>query len=123
MKAIIAGSRTICDLRLIEQAVAASGWRDDIAEVVSGCAAGADSLGEIWAQSALKKIARFPADWDRYGRGAGYIRNTQMAKYADVLIALWDGQSRGTQHMITTMKKLGKPVFVYLVGLSRQEGF
>ena len=44
------------------------------------------------------------------------IRNHEMVEYADALVAVWDGKSRGTQHMILNMQKTGKPVYVHLVG-------
>lgn len=46
------------------------------------------------------KLKLYPADWKKYGSSAGYIRNDEMAKYADCLIAFWDGKSKGTKHMI-----------------------
>lgn len=46
----------------------------------------------------------FKADWDKHGKAAGFKRNTEMAKYADALIAFWDGKSKGTKHMIDTAK-------------------
>lgn len=54
----------------------------------------------------------FPADWDRYGKAAGYLRNTEMAKNADALVAFWDGMSLGTRHMIETAKAHGLKVRV-----------
>lgn len=80
---------------------------------VSGTAKGADSLGEFFANTYKYKVKRFPADWDRLGKRAGYVRNEQMAKYASenghkgILIAFWDGQSRGTKHMIDLANKYG----------------
>lgn len=81
MKVIIAGSRTITQLDLINQAVAESGF--DITEVVSGTANGVDSLGEVWALGAEVPVQRFPAQWQKYGKSAGFKRNRQMADYAD----------------------------------------
>jgi len=69
-------------------------------EVVSGVARGADTLGEKYANERGYAIRRFPADWDKHGLGAGHIRNEQMAKYGDALIAFWDGSSKGTKNMI-----------------------
>lgn len=61
------------------------GWLDrlnySIVEVVSGCAPGADAGGEEWAKMRNIPIKRFPAEWDRYGRSAGPLRNEAMAKY------------------------------------------
>jgi len=68
--------------------------------IVSGCANGADKVGEAYAVSRELNLAKYPADWDKYGKSAGYKRNTQMAENADALIAFWDGQSKGTKHMI-----------------------
>ena len=79
--------------------------RDDV-EVVSGRAMGADMLGEIYADENNHSIKHFPAEWDKHGKGAGFIRNGEMAKYANLLIAFWDGESKGTKHMIETAKRL-----------------
>lgn len=57
----------------------------------------------------------FPADWEKYGRKAGYLRNDQMARYTDVAIILWDGQSRGTKHMIDLMMKYDKPCDIHII--------
>ncbi len=73
--------------------------------VVCGMARGADTLGERYAKERGYAIRYFPADWDEYGRAAGYIRNEEMAKNADALVAFWDGKSNGTCHMIETAKR------------------
>jgi hypothetical protein len=83
-----------------------------LGEIVSGCAKGVDTVGERWAEGRNQKLTRFPANWDKYRKAAGIIRNEEMAAYADGLIAFWDGESRGTKHMIDTMRKLKKPVVV-----------
>lgn len=113
MKVIVAGSRNITDSHLVATAIAKSGF--DIAAVVSGGARGVDTLGEQWAHQTGRKIARFSANWKRDGNAAGPIRNAHMANYADALVAIWDGESRGTRHMIDTMKKQGKPVYVHKI--------
>ena len=79
----------------------------EITEVVSGKARGVDTLGEWWAKSGEKDIPiqSFPADWKKFKKAAGYIRNAEMAKYADALIAIWDGESRGTFNMIEEAMK------------------
>lgn len=87
-------------------------------EIISGTAKGADTLGEEFASNCCIKVKRFPANWDIHGKSAGYIRNEQMAKYAisdgnyGVLIAFWDGKSRGTKHMIDLAKKYGLKIYV-----------
>lgn len=106
MKTIIAGSRDIKDpIKAVEQAVRESGFFPDMTEIVSGTAARVYGL----------PIKRFPADWKAFGKSAGFIRNRLMAEYADALIAVWDGQSRGTQHMIATAKAVGIKVYVHYV--------
>ena len=112
MKVIIAGSRDIdADWRTVEQAVYNTDWV--ITEVVSGAARGIDTYGEQWAVIHKIPIKRFPADWDNYGKRAGHMRNYDMAKYADALIAVWDGKSKGTLNMINNMVSADKPVYVY----------
>ena len=103
MKTIIAGSRTITDLKLLEEAISYSNFK--ITEVVYGCASGVDLLGKIWAQANNITISTFPADWNKYGKKAGMIRNQEMADYAEALIAIWDGPSKGTLDMIKKAKK------------------
>lgn len=112
MRVIIAGSRSGgFSLADVAAAVAASGFV--VSEVVSGGARGVDQLGEQWAAARGVRVARFVADWERFGRGAGYRRNREMAASADALVAVWDGVSRGTGDMIREMRKRGKPVFVW----------
>lgn len=85
---------------------------------ISGAAKGADSLGEQFAYTWGYDVIRFQADWDRFGKSAGYRRNAEMAKYASeennvgVLIAFWDGKSHGTKHMIDLAKRYGLKVHV-----------
>ena len=81
--------------------------------VISGDARGADSLGVEWATHFQIPIKHFPAQWDKYGKSAGFIRNAEMGEEADALIAFWDGKSKGTAHMIKTMKRNNKPYWVY----------
>ena len=109
MKVIIAGSREINSYAVVEQAVRESNL--EITEVVSGCARGVDRLGEAYAIKHRLPIAKFPANWD-LGRGAGHIRNAQMAEYAEALIAIWDGSSRGTAGMIRIARANGLQVYV-----------
>lgn len=110
MKVIVAGSRDITDIEKVANAIELSGFQ--VTEVVSGTARGVDLLGENWARYKDIPVKRFPADWDKHGKAAGMIRNAQMAEYADALVAVWDGLSRGTKNMIETMRKTGKPYFV-----------
>ena len=103
---IIAGSRNFADYDLLEQTLLnyTGLIKHDCIEIISGCARGADKLGEEFANSLNYDIVRFPADWDLYGKSAGYRRNEEMAEYAShgngVLFAFWDGESKGTKNMI-----------------------
>lgn len=111
LRLIIAGTRNLYpSAEFIFSAIKMLGI-SNIDEVVSGCATGVDQEGEHWASHYGAKIKRFPANWDVYGKAAGPIRNAQMAEYADALLLIWDGKSRGSASMKTEMIKLGKPVF------------
>lgn len=89
----------------------------EVLEVVSGKAAGIDTLGELWAAIKNIPVAPFPARWRdehwHFNRRAGFERNAQMAEYADAAILLWDGQSRGTQNMHDLMVARKKPCYVH----------
>ncbi|MCB0339568.1 MAG: DUF2493 domain-containing protein [Bdellovibrionales bacterium] len=114
LKVVIAGSREIRDPSLLMTAIHDAGFV--IGEVISGGARGVDRLAESWASTKGIPLRIFEADWERYGKAAGPIRNLKMADYADALIAIWDGKSRGTKNMIETAEKQGIPVHVHLCG-------
>lgn len=105
MKVIVAGSRSFCDYPRLSRVLATI---PAIGEVVCGEARGADSLGRRWAEEHNIPVKSFPAQWDKYGRAAGPIRNREMGDYADYLVAFWDGKSKGTKVMIDYMQQLGK---------------
>lgn len=81
--------------------------------VVCGMAKGADMLGERYARERGYEIAYFPAEWNRFGRSAGMVRNIQMSYNADAVCAFWDGKSRGTKHMIDTAIERNLPVTIF----------
>lgn len=116
MKVIIAGSRDIKDMALVEQAIRESRFR--ISEVVCGMARGVDTVGLEWADDHNIPVARFYADWNVHGKAAGYKRNAAMAEYADALIAVWDGRSKGTRNMIHLARK--RKLRVYVLNLERE---
>ena len=113
-KIIIAGSRDFSNYKLlktecnnfINQYQSATEYLpyDDI-EIISGNARGADKLGEQYAKEHNHKCDVMPANWNKYGKRAGYLRNADMAKKAHALIAFWDGKSKGTKHMIELAKQ------------------
>lgn len=125
LRVIIAGSRDFDDFpKLMNSCIdilhEISDQNDDLDKIriVSGTARGADLLGEQYAKVAGYEVSRFPADWDGLGKRAGYVRNAEMAKYAmadgnyGVLIAFWDGKSKGTKHMIDLAEKKGLEVHI-----------
>lgn len=97
--------------------------RDNIIEVC-GMARGADTLGKRWAKENDITVARFPANWDKNGKTAGIKRNIKMGVFAagefaavndekplGILVAFWDGKSKGTAHMIEVAKKKNLDIF------------
>lgn len=90
-------------------------WNKLPTEIVSGRARGIDVLGEEYAIVNGMRLKLFPVsdlEWQTNGPSAGHLRNGRMAEYAEALIAIWDGKSRGTRNMITQMAALQKPVTV-----------
>lgn len=110
MKTIVAGSRGIDDYQVVQKVIDSAPWQ--ITEVVSGGARGVDRLGERWAREHRIAVMLFAAEWGRLGKKAGVLRNEQMARYAEALIAVWDRSSRGTRHMILRATELGLRVLV-----------
>lgn len=101
MKIIIAGGRDFKDYKTLCGVCKDILPQFDNVSLVSGTARGADRLGERYAKENGYRVDRFPADWDKYGKRAGYLRNQQMAKYADGLIAFHNHKSKGTKSMIS----------------------
>ncbi len=109
MKTIIAGSRDITDYSVVEDAIKESGF--EITQVISGMAKGVDSLGELWAHYNNIGCHLCPANWNKYGKSAGPIRNVEMLELADALIVIINNNSRGSTHMLNIALKKGIPVF------------
>lgn len=111
MKTIICGSRRIINGGFVHRELnVISDFK--ITEVVSGGCRGVDKIGEKWAKLHFLPVRIFNADWSRFGKAAGPIRNADMAFYADCCIAFWDMKSRGTGEMISYMEFLRKPIIV-----------
>jgi hypothetical protein len=117
MRIIIAGSRTFTDYKtfcfVCDDIIRKEEW--DEVEIVSGGAKGADKMGERFANSSDYKLTVFPADWETNGKKAGYLRNQEMAHYSDALIAFWDGESKGTKHMINIARERALEVYVHKI--------
>lgn len=111
MRVIIAGGRKFDDYKRLARICMHIMSKQDT--VVCGMARGVDRLGHRFAITHGLEIAPYPAQWERYGKRAGILRNVDMAENADCLIALWDGESRGTKHMIETALDKGLDVHVF----------
>jgi UDP-N-acetylglucosamine:LPS N-acetylglucosamine transferase len=113
MKVIIAGSRGFSDFqRMFTECENILSEYSDV-EIVSGTAKGADKMGEHYGKLKGFSIKQFPANWNLYGASAGYLRNKEMANYADMAIIFWDGTSRGSKHMIDLAEE--KNLIVHIV--------
>lgn len=106
IRCIIAGCRDFSNYSLLRDTANRIFQNKDIRNliIISGHCSGADQLGELFASRNNLPCVKFPADWKTYGKAAGPIRNRQMAEYASqqngILLAFWDGRSRGTRNMI-----------------------
>ena len=113
MKIIIAGSRDFNDYEKLCEVCDYMLSKQSEIEIVSGAARGADLLGEKYAKEKGYSIKQFKPDWS-IGKSAGFLRNKEMAEYADALIAFWDNKSKGTKHMINLAKEKGLKVKIQL---------
>ena len=119
-RVIVAGSRDFSNYTLVKSTLLKyfkeKALHHQDVEIISGTARGADSLGEKFANEKNCKLVKFPADWNQYGKSAGYKRNYQMANYAKeengMLFAFWDGESKGTKMMIDIANKENLEVHV-----------
>lgn len=119
MNVVVAGTRYFHDFKLLEKALYRIFTRfyniDFINKnitIISGCASGADTLGEKFASKYKLDVIKKPAKWDEYGLSAGFIRNKQMANIANVVIVFWDMKSKGSRNMIKIANDMGIPVFL-----------
>ncbi len=125
LKVIVAGSRSFSNYALVEHVcdnIIIGFFCENFPErdfflstsviIVSGGCRGVDRIAEKYAEEKYFKFEMFKADWNKYGKQAGPIRNGEMAKYADMAVVFWDGESRGSQNMIVQMVRQGKPVHV-----------
>lgn len=116
MRIIIAGGRFFNDYNYLKKSLdplLGNYYDSNELEIVSGGAIGVDALGERYAKEKGFTITKFNADWEKYGKSAGPIRNKQMADYAHGLIAFWDGESKGTKNMIKNAQNNNLKVFVF----------
>lgn len=106
MRTIIAGSRSITDMELLLKTIKEADQNGlTITTILCGGANGVDTLGREWAKKHNIPIEYYPANWDKHGKRAGYVRNQEMVHNAEALIAIWDGKSKGTEHTIDLAQK------------------
>lgn len=112
---LIAGSRGFSDYEFLKEQVQEHIlkihmliYTDIDFVIISGSARGADQLGERFAKEHGYELETYPAEWDLYGKSAGYVRNKIMGDVCDSAILFWDGKSKGTKHMIDILEKQNK---------------
>jgi len=112
MNLAVVGSRTFNDYHILKSTLDPLVESFGITTIVSGGAKGADTLAEKYAKEYVLHLIVFPADWDTHGKRAGYIRNVDIWNNADLGVAFWDGQSKGTAHSFEISKKQKKKLYV-----------
>jgi len=111
MRVIIAGSRSITDLRAVFHAMARAREYGIVpTSILCGMARGVDMLGYEWARLQEIHVDEYPADWSK-GRTAGFVRNFQMARNADALVLVWDGKSNGSANMLSHAERLKLKIY------------
>ena len=110
MKVAVVGSRTFTDYILLKETL--DKLYPNIQLIVSGGAQGADSLAEKYAQEeGIPTLIIYP-EWKKYGKAAGFVRNKDIVGAGDILVAFWDGASKGTKDSIDFAKKLDKRIIL-----------
>lgn len=109
MKIAVVGSRSFNDYGFLTEILSEHGPKTAI---ISGGARGADSLARRYAEEHNIPFQEFLPDWDQFGKSAGPRRNQQIVDAADIVIAFWDGRSRGTGNTLDLAAKSGKQVHV-----------
>lgn len=105
---LVCGSRTFNDARVVEERMSRLPMGTTF---IVGGARGADSIAEVLARSWEAHVMVIKPDWDTHGKRAGFLRNLQMLdQNPDLVLAFWDGESKGTQHTIREARKRGIPV-------------
>lgn len=115
-KIIVAGSRDYTNVekvfRILDTISEDQIHRGYLIEIVSGLARGPDMFGKAWAEENNFTVHEFPANWEKYGKKAGFLRNKEMAEFSDVLLAFHINKSRGTMHMINLARELNLKTIV-----------
>lgn len=88
---------------------------ENTTEIVSGGAKGVDTSAREYALAHGIKLTEFLPEYTKYGRSAPLKRNITIIEYSDIVLAFWDGKSRGTKFVIDNCRKLGVEVRVYIM--------
>lgn len=114
MKTIIAGSRNIApSQKFLEEII--TRCNIEITEIVCGMAKGVDYAGLNYGEMNNIPVKKFPANWEKFGKSAGPVRNREMARYAEACIVIWDGFSRGSANMIKQAKENKLTLYIFNV--------
>lgn len=87
---------------------------ENVTEIVSGGARGIDSAAKEYARKSGIKLTEFLPDYAQFGQRAPLLRNLEIIDYSDLVLAFWDGQSRGTRFVIENCRKKGKPCKIFM---------
>lgn len=115
MKVAVVGSRNIDSYSLVKEELDIIFNNMNVGTIISGGAKGVDSLAERYARENKIPFIEILPDWRKHGIQAGVIRNTEIVDKCDVLVAFWDGSSKGTLDSINKATKKGKKVFIFKI--------
>lgn len=116
MRVAIVGSRDFPSMIKVRQYIwRLANQRDSELEIVSGGARGVDDEVHRMADAHRMRYTELAADWEKYGKRAGFVRNQEIVDYADRVVAFWDGESKGTKHTIDLALKARKQLEVYFL--------
>lgn len=113
MKLAIIGSRNFYDYSYLLSVWGVYFSTRNVTEIISGGAKGADSLGKKLALEKNIPYVEFKPDWETFGKSAGFMRNVNIIKNCDCVLAFWDGKSKGTGHSLGCAKKEKKNSFIF----------
>lgn len=118
LRMAVVGSREIKDEKFVLHVISYAArtfktrLNKSVGTIVSGGAVGVDSFSESWAALHGKKVLVFKPDWKTLGKQAGYVRNVEIINNSDCVLAIWDGESRGTKHSISIARQAELPLIV-----------